>query len=276
MLCEYATTNAFASVPEPLSRGEAGGSERQLLAFDASMNASLASSPLDAKQPLPGMRLSISHVMLWTATTAVLFGLLRPTFQMDFSIDGPGADGRAFKILLFKTVLAVFAPIEGAALAGFLLAVWRLVRPGPSFPAQPGHWLLIIVGGWVLVFIASLILGKMRLVYSDSPALKLTHFLRWSVPIALCSLAATWIYRHKFYAWLLPIVGVAIPLIGYFDLAVVMSAVEFKIISAITSAAFVGAIIADIVQHSGHDFFHWTGVVVMGAMLLRMAPYWLS
>ena len=240
------------------------------------MNASPASSPIDAKQPRPGIRLSISHVMLWMATTGVLFGLLRPTFQMDFSIGGAESGVRDFKILLFKVVLAVFAPIEGAALAGFLLAVWRLVRPGPPFPAQPGHWLLIIFGGRVLVFITSLILSEMRLVYSESAALKVIHFLNWVVPIALCALATTWICRHNFYAWLLPIVGVAIPLIGYFDLSVAMSAVVFNIISAITSAAFVGAIIADIVQGTRCDFFHWTGVVVMGATLLRAAPYWFS
>jgi len=240
------------------------------------MNASPASSPVHAKQPLPGIRLSIFHVMLWTATTGVLFGILRPTFQHDFSIGGAESGVRDFKIVLFKVALAVFTPLWGAALAGFLLAVWRLVRPGPSFPAQPGHWLLIIVGGRVLVFIASLILARMRLVYSDSPALKLIHFLNWVVPITLCALAATWICRHKFYAWLVPIVGVAIPLIGYFDLSVVMSAVAFSIISAITFTAFVGAIIADIVQGSRRDFFHWAGVVVMGATLLRAAPYWFS
>src|SRR5437763_13525246 len=99
------------------------------------MIASPASSHVDAKQPLPRIRLSISHVMLWTATTGVLFGFLRPTFLMDFSIDGAGAEGRAFKILVFKVTLAVFAPIEGAALAGFVLAVWRLERPGPLFRA---------------------------------------------------------------------------------------------------------------------------------------------
>jgi hypothetical protein len=240
------------------------------------MIATPANSHVDAKQALPRIRLSIFHFMLWTATTAVLFGLLRPAFQMDFSIDGPGAESRAFKILVFKVTLAVFAPIEGAALAGFLLAVWRLVRRGPSFPAQPGHWLLIIVGGRVLVFIASLILSEMRLVYSDSPALKLIHFLTWVVPIALCVLAAAWTCRHKFYAWLVPIVGVAIPLIGYFDLSVVMSALAFKIISAITLTAFVGAIIADTVRGPRYDFLHWTGVVVTGATLLRAAQYWLS
>src|SRR5688572_28112648 len=107
-------------------------------------------------------RLSIAHLFLWTATTAVVL-----THQQ--SLKPPAPDRIGFSSFLSQPGMDVevemakqrqrihgrwtsrwlvdlaFSPVYGAALAGVVLAFWRLITLRFGFPTQPGHWLLILI-----------------------------------------------------------------------------------------------------------------------------------
>jgi hypothetical protein len=114
-----------------------------------------------ATGPRKGNRLSIAHLLLWTATTALALSLCErppPASEIGFAsfLSQPGMDVEAAKNrerqqiwrLWQKRYLAnlAFAPIYGLALGGLVLAVWSIASGRSGFPTQPGHWLLVVIG----------------------------------------------------------------------------------------------------------------------------------
>jgi hypothetical protein len=84
-------------------------------------------------------RLRITHLLAWTAMTAVWLGTLQGQFAMTH---------RARDIVMVSLILV--APIEGALLTGFLLFTYRW-RHGRGFARQPGDWLLVANGASIAV-----------------------------------------------------------------------------------------------------------------------------
>lgn len=126
------------------------------------MNESTIAENLPGQSgPFEGNRLSIAHLLLWTATTALALSLCerpRPASEIGFAsfLSQPGMDVEAAKNrerqqiwqLWQKRYLVslAFAPIYGLALGGLVLGVWSIVTGRPGFPTQPGHWLLVVIG----------------------------------------------------------------------------------------------------------------------------------
>ena len=79
-------------------------------------------------------RLRITHLLAWTAATAVWLGVLQAQFAMTHRP----------RDIVMASLVAV-APIEGALLAGFLLFIYRW-RCGRGFARHPGDWLLVANG----------------------------------------------------------------------------------------------------------------------------------
>ena len=122
--------------------------------------------------PQPANRLSIAHLLLWTATTALVLAGLQRMWHSDLprmSPEPPESDvvvelggvrildkGRsAFRQMqLLERSLSflalAFSPAYGAALAAAGLAAWRMATRRGGFPAQPGHWLLLAVASITL------------------------------------------------------------------------------------------------------------------------------
>src|SRR5262245_24222223 len=93
-----------------------------------------ATTPLHlaAQPPLGSLygRLSIGHLLLITAGSAVAIWLMQP----------PNAKADAVAV----AISVVFAPVYGTALAVVVLAFSR-ARSQWVIAAEPGHWLLLMI-----------------------------------------------------------------------------------------------------------------------------------
>jgi hypothetical protein len=92
-------------------------------------------------------RLSIAHLLLWTATTAFALFLLRPTFPATLE-DAEAADGAVLRALVSVAV----APVYGAAILGLVMVLRQLRDIGLFRWREPGHCLLAMVGSGFLGF----------------------------------------------------------------------------------------------------------------------------
>jgi hypothetical protein len=93
---------------------------------------SVATSP-------PRIRLSILHLMLWTVGSAIILACFRMLSRPPDEQPSEVARLQPFYHLAYSLTL-------GAQVGSVLLfAVRRLNRQG-GFPAQPGHWLLLVEG----------------------------------------------------------------------------------------------------------------------------------
>ena len=99
------------------------------MAAPAPDNSSLTTEPRKE-------RLQIVHMLVWTATTAVVLGLDRATSE-------PSNGELGAWPLIFGLS---YGPLVGAGVAAWLLMFWRIWTEGPRFPSQPGHWLLLLAG----------------------------------------------------------------------------------------------------------------------------------
>jgi hypothetical protein len=101
----------------------------------------------------PPNRLSIGHLLLWTAATAVVLAAIMPERPYpDVPEEFPEELRQQFVWRQHALRLAVVAvaPILGAGLSGIAIAACRATRRRPGFPAAPGHWLLMVLGAVAL------------------------------------------------------------------------------------------------------------------------------
>jgi len=115
-------------------------------------------------------RLTIAHLLLWMATTGVVLVSLRsqqprPAESIGFASGLHQVQSEKEYRILFKErqqqvwrvwnaqyqVGLAFAPVSGIALAGAVLALWRVVTRRFGFPVQPGHWLLLVIAGMMVL-----------------------------------------------------------------------------------------------------------------------------
>jgi hypothetical protein len=87
-------------------------------------------------------RLGISHLFLWMTTTAVVLAVGQWDLNTANLHESLAAQVRLHSFLWSLT----FGPLQGVALAGVLVFVWRRLWSRVAFPAEPGHWILIISG----------------------------------------------------------------------------------------------------------------------------------
>jgi len=91
----------------------------------------------------PRRRITIAHLMLWTLGCAIALGLYRANYLADQS------DTRLSGILQYYFLLNSIP--AGARIGAVLLFGWMIYRGDKSFPTQPGHWLLLNEGVYVLL-----------------------------------------------------------------------------------------------------------------------------
>lgn len=95
-------------------------------------------SPMPPSAHPPQPPLSIAHLLVWTAATAVVLRLGRH--------DGSTVQFPQWYQSLLIAQELVSSPIGGVAVSSLLLSVYRRLTCGPLFPSQPGHWLLVTCG----------------------------------------------------------------------------------------------------------------------------------
>ena len=94
-------------------------------------------------------RLSISHLMLWMATTSVIIAVGQWDLSTAKLPENLLAEVR-FQNLVWSLG---FGPIQGMSLAGVLIFLWRRFGSHKAFLTEPGHFLLTIAGAERLVFL---------------------------------------------------------------------------------------------------------------------------
>ena len=126
----------------------------------------MSQSPSNTNREQAANRLSIAHLLLWTATTALAVGTIMPD-----PIDAPApsdmpAEFRAYQDRQqqqWRVATALTGPVLGAGLAALAIAAWRRHRYQPGFPTQPGHWILMIVGMCTVVAMELHLIYRVRL-----------------------------------------------------------------------------------------------------------------
>jgi hypothetical protein len=240
--------------------------------------------PSQCEQALPpANRLTIAHLLLWTATTALVFSCCeRPPAPSQIGSPGlmslsgtnmslPGTNveaardrerQRMWRILQNRYLINLaFAPIYGLALAGFVLAGWRLVNAKAGFPTQPGHWLLAVIGS-----ATALVAIKVR--FSLHPPASDHEDSLYMLIVALMSLLAGIKVGDSLWRVPLCIFGGSILLLSPLPalppgpgsgtlVAMAMLGVGTAFVLALVCAA------TEVARRSRGDLFHWIGVATL-------------
>lgn len=217
--------------------------------------------------------LSIAHLMLWTAGSALILAIDPQALdEVEFATPGD-----------LRTIITVHrlfsSTIYGVAIASVAIFVHRRFRKGPPFPVQPGHWLLFIQGLLVLFTLPAwsvFVLLQSRWI-SDGD-------IRWFTPSIL--FVGLQVLSHGItiggYGWALRRLQAERRwrLLFWFELGLgvcnllacltewvrwwpASSFLAFEWMSAFVSAVWLVVVaILDWRQRTRRDWLHWTGVVV--------------
>src|SRR5262245_59299954 len=108
------------------------------------MSSSKEISPPVPPSSLPARSVSLAHLMLWMLATCLALA------QKQWRI-ASGENQDAIFLWYARFHALIYCPIRGAGLAGLMLCLSRKRRVGSAFPAEPGHWFLVIFGAEIAV-----------------------------------------------------------------------------------------------------------------------------
>ncbi len=237
-------------------------------------------------------RLTIAHLLLWTATTGVALAYLLeqkppPAESIGFAsfLSSPGQDVKAEMAKARQKIHRalqtnyriglVASPVYGAALAGALLAVWRLATRRYGFPAQAGHWLLLIVASLMLAHVAQPWLRSL-LHWADGPD------FAWSIFMTVATTAITIGVREPLWRGAIGVfaVGFAIVTVAYL-ISFHSTSIELPglfLLGFFVLGTFpIGAgicTIADLAQRQRYDALHWIGVATLAGVVTHFLVIW--
>lgn len=206
----------------------------------------------------PQERLQIVHLLLWTATTAMVLGIDRATSEP--------SNGELGK---FPLIIAWgYAPLVGAGLAGWLLMFSRIWSDGPLFPSQPGHWLLLVSGiSGVVQLLVRMMISLAAAGLASLPALLLIRLVGLVAAIFVYSLAlreAQGIWRTVFWLGMLSnIFSLLLNCAGLFRSELILAWL-------LTGIILIG-VGGDIRSGTRRDYLHWLGIFVRVAYLALMS-----
>jgi hypothetical protein len=211
---------------------------------------------VESSEPAPE-RLQIVHLLFWTAMTAMVLGIDRATSEP--------SNGELGK---FPLIMAWgYAPLIGAGFAAWVLMFWRIWNEGPLFPAQPGHWLLLVagIGGAVQLSV------RMMIALSAAGAASIHAFLGirllgTAAAIFVYSLAireAGGIWRTVFWLGMVSnIASLLLTCVGVFQ-------VESLLAWLLTAVVLIAAVV-DYRAGARRDYLHWLGIFVRVAYVALM------
>jgi hypothetical protein len=221
--------------------------------------------------PLYG-RLSIAHLLLITAGSAVAIWLMQPP------------NGKASTLEVAISV--IFAPVYGTALAVNVLAFVRARSQWVTIAEEPGHWLLIIIGSG---FAGPALLIRSASWISQSPApspqpageiflafagICVAIALLLEASVSLLVVLAEYRDSHRWQAvfWLLGVVAVGpVTCCGYLGSYAGGGVYAALIALLLISSAYAAAI--DIRERQYRDLWHWLGVAALFAATCHAALY---
>lgn len=223
------------------------------------------------KTPPRPVRLSISHLLLWTTTTALVVALLQGVMPLQESAGSPWRRTE----WIVTVVLLCCAPAWGAAIAGGVLAVWRLIHYRAGFPAEPGHWMLVILGTFAVGAGLVILLENVR----GPAAFAVVVLLGLAVLIPIETGFAAWCSnsRHWQFAFLSIVIGllgisfhILVAAVGSHSRPapslVVLGLLGICVAIGLPPLAFVVAVLTDLVRRERRDALHWIGIAALAAI----------
>jgi hypothetical protein len=213
----------------------------------------------------PQPPLSIAHLLVWTAGTAVILAVGRVYFTFTELPE-------SFRTY-FNVQQLVYSPLAGAAVSSLILLVYRRLTSGPPFPAQPGHWLLLVHGlqtavGWI----AHLVLVTLRRSYLDMPGVlvlvavcgvgavasgvacwRLRDRGAWRLYLLVSALLDLLVAGGWLFAFYAPYIGT-----GYMPFAPALQILG----GLLLGLALLGLVVVELVRGVRRDWLHWVGVAL--------------
>jgi hypothetical protein len=242
------------------------------------VQASLVTPPDFAYPAQPPM--GVGHLMLWMAGSGVLLMLYRGVFEFPDSSLSPTW------VRPYQFVIATISSfVGGISIASLILAAYRPVTRGVSFPCQPGHWLMVAQGFVTVIHFLGLVLIK---AISDTSELSVTfNFLSSIAAHGICSVLFILIcirLRDALHWKLFFVVAagaqalLTMAFLGMWStrfLNARFTSLEFQLSSSVLTLVpilllILTVIIAaiDIRYRRQRDWLHWVGVAVQAASLL--------
>jgi len=263
----------------------------------------MAATTLNSEQPTAAdeataaapFRLTIAHLLLWTAATGFIVAIFPQDWLsvLRYDNDYEAILRQADRQQIFEqwSVVAV-SPIYGAAVTSVAIAGTRLIQRRSGFPEQPGHWLLVQTGIGVLVascFVAvdpdilSFPTLALHAVRREFGAVVFVLLVCLAASGIVASLAVSQPWRWRMFFRLQPVTVVA-PLLAFLitisyplpngRVVLLWPTIWLWAISA-TAASSIG--LCDLVRRSHYDLFHWTGLIAPAAILLHpLLTWWIA
>ena len=112
------------------------------------------SAPKPTAAPDQQHRLGIVHLLIWIAGVAAVLALYRAALESGWlEVSAAGRE----EVRWWQTAYGL---VYGTAISGMGLVIYRRLRGDRSFPAHPGHWLLVFGGVAFSVDAAAFVLAK--------------------------------------------------------------------------------------------------------------------
>jgi len=241
----------------------------------------MSQSPSNTNREQAANRLSIAHLLLWTATTALAVGTIMPDpidapFQSDMPAEVRAYLSRQQQQWRMATVLT--GPVLGAGLAALVIATWRRWRHQPGFPTQPGHWMLMIVGMCTVAAMDLALVNRLSRFNSNLILSSLVLIFWVTCLVTLILLAVAYFRVSEPLPWkcVFAIAGVNVGLFFFgccgFPLG---EPFPFQLITLAvfhaTPISVVVAAVLDVLSGRAHDVFHWVGVVAVPALAVILS-----
>ncbi len=253
--------------PSPPTPGQRNEPESPLTAksLPAAVPAAVDASAHPRQPPL-----SIGHLMLWTAGSAIA---LTVDLAARWGEDGP-AGYRAFA----NVMQVCYSMTAGIAVSSLVLCGYRRLTKGPAFPIQPGHWLLVVDGIVLLVSWCAwgLFMRSAPLVTEISDDRSLLLF-GWRIAAifgleGVAHAFAAWRLRDRAY-WRLYLLIASLFGLSMSGTCFLISAVSPRSTFELTQGgqrigdlvlglALLGLVTFELRRRVSRDWLHWTGVVL--------------
>jgi hypothetical protein len=141
--------------------------------------------PVEVAAPAAGKlvkpRLSILHLMVWTATSAAMMAVYRPFGGIDAKLT-------AWEIV-YEIGYCIFGGIVAGGVFMWAARAWRR----EPFPVEPGEWLLVMQGDTVILLATMSVLDiPLQKIGEDMQLLALGFAALGILPAFLCRQGRAW------------------------------------------------------------------------------------
>ncbi|MCI0360319.1 MAG: hypothetical protein L0211_17730 [Planctomycetaceae bacterium] len=241
----------------------------------------MSQAATNSERPPPANRLTIAHLLLWTATTALVIGAIMPDpFNAHFDADTPARvrSDLTRQQQKWRIVTVVTGPVLGAGLAGLAIAAWRYCRRQPGFPTQPGHWNLMIIGTSTLAIMELHLFNRLEPV--PATHMPLLHIIWATFFLSLFLVVVAYVHTQEPLHWK-RVFGIAATSIGLFfmggccafplgprPILLILSAILYAIPISMAVATAI-----DIRTGHRYDVFHWVGIIAVPALAVIITGF---